>query len=79
MTAFAFILGCVPLWLASGSGAASRQILGTTVIGGMLAATFIAIFIIPAMFYFVERISHRKEGGKPEDRPAHKEDASLPA
>jgi HAE1 family hydrophobic/amphiphilic exporter-1 len=72
MTAFAFILGCVPLWLASGSGAASRQILGTTVIGGMLAATFIAIFIIPAMFYFVERISHRKEGGKPEDRPAHK-------
>ncbi len=79
MTAFAFILGCVPLWLASGSGAASRQILGTTVIGGMLAATFIAIFIIPAMFYFVERISHRKEGGKPEDHPAHKEDASLPA
>jgi HAE1 family hydrophobic/amphiphilic exporter-1 len=79
MTAFAFILGCVPLWLASGSGAASRQILGTTVIGGMLAATFIAIFIIPAMFYFVERISHRKEAGKPEDRPSHKEDASLPA
>jgi hypothetical protein len=49
------------------------------VIGGMLAATFIAIFIIPAMFYFVERISHRKEGGKPEDHPTHKEDASLPA
>src|ERR1700688_2782746 len=67
MTAFAFILGCVPLWLASGSGAASRQILGTTVIGGMLAATFLAIFLIPALFYFVERISHRKEGGKPED------------
>ncbi|HEY4813589.1 MAG TPA: efflux RND transporter permease subunit, partial [Chthoniobacterales bacterium] len=40
MTAFAFILGCVPLWLAASSGAASRQILGTTVIGGMLAATF---------------------------------------
>src|SRR6202166_4680267 len=67
MTAFAFILGCVPLWLASGSGAASRQILGTTVIGGMLAATFLAIFLIPALFYFVERLSHRKEGGKPED------------
>ena len=46
MTAFAFILGCVPLWLAAGSGAASRQILGTTVIGGMLAATFVAIFLI---------------------------------
>ena len=55
MTAFAFILGCVPLWAASGSGAASRQILGTTVIGGMLAATFIAIFLIPVMFYLVEK------------------------
>jgi hydrophobic/amphiphilic exporter-1 (mainly G- bacteria), HAE1 family len=60
MTAFAFILGCVPLWAASGSGAASRQILGTTVIGGMLAATCIAIFIIPVMFYLVEKMSHRK-------------------
>jgi HAE1 family hydrophobic/amphiphilic exporter-1 len=62
MTAFAFILGCVPLWLAAGSGAASRQILGTTVIGGMLAATLIAIFLIPAMFYLVEKLAHRKEG-----------------
>jgi hydrophobic/amphiphilic exporter-1 (mainly G- bacteria), HAE1 family len=66
MTAFAFILGCVPLWLAAGSGAASRQILGTTVIGGMLAATLIAIFMIPAMFYMVERLSHRKEKGESE-------------
>ena len=60
MTAFAFILGCVPLWEAAGSGAASRQILGTTVIGGMLAATLIAIFIIPVMFYLVEKLSHGK-------------------
>jgi hydrophobic/amphiphilic exporter-1 (mainly G- bacteria), HAE1 family len=60
MTAFAFILGCVPLWTAAGSGAASRQILGTTVIGGMLAATCIAIFIIPVMFYLVEQFSHGK-------------------
>jgi len=67
MTAFAFILGCVPLWLAAGSGAASRQILGTTVIGGMLAATFVAIFLIPVLFYLVERISHR--GGKGETEP----------
>ena len=59
MTAFAFILGCVPLW-AAGSGAASRQVLGTTVIGGMLAATLIAIFIMPVMFYLVEKLSHRK-------------------
>jgi hydrophobic/amphiphilic exporter-1 (mainly G- bacteria), HAE1 family len=57
MTSFAFILGCVPLWRASGSGAVSRQVMGTAVIGGMLAASFIAIFIIPALFYIVERIS----------------------
>jgi len=55
MTAFAFILGTVPLAIASGSGAVSRRILGTTVIGGMLAATLISIFLIPACFYFVEK------------------------
>jgi HAE1 family hydrophobic/amphiphilic exporter-1 len=57
MTSFAFILGCVPLWIASGSGAASRRILGTVVIVGMLAATAIAIFIIPVTFYTVEKLS----------------------
>ncbi|HEV8485635.1 MAG TPA: multidrug efflux RND transporter permease subunit [Blastocatellia bacterium] len=57
MTSFAFILGCVPLWIASGSGAASRRILGTVVIVGMFAATVIAIFIIPVTFYMVERLS----------------------
>jgi HAE1 family hydrophobic/amphiphilic exporter-1 len=57
MTSFAFILGCVPLWIATGAGAVSRQIMGTTVIGGMLAASFIGIFIIPSAFYIVERIS----------------------
>jgi len=61
MTSFAFILGCVPLWLAEGAGAVSRQIIGTAVIGGMLAASFIAIFVIPAMFYLVERFSGRKK------------------
>lgn len=55
MTAFAFILGTIPLALASGSGAVSRQVLGTTVIGGMLAATFLSIFLIPACFYIVEK------------------------
>jgi hydrophobic/amphiphilic exporter-1 (mainly G- bacteria), HAE1 family len=55
MTAFAFILGCVPLWRAAGAGAISRQVLGTTVIGGMLAATVIAIFFIPVSFDVVER------------------------
>jgi HAE1 family hydrophobic/amphiphilic exporter-1 len=56
MTSFAFILGCVPLWRATGSGAVSRQVMGTAVIGGMLAASFIAIFIIPALFYMIERL-----------------------
>jgi HAE1 family hydrophobic/amphiphilic exporter-1 len=57
MTSFAFILACVPLWVASGSGSVARQILGTTVIGGMLAAGAIAIFLIPAIFYVVEKLS----------------------
>jgi len=61
MTAFAFILGCVPLAIASGSGAISRQNLGTTVIGGMLASTFIAILIIPAGFYIIERFFVEKK------------------
>jgi HAE1 family hydrophobic/amphiphilic exporter-1 len=57
MTSLAFILGCVPLWFASGAGSLARQIMGTTVIGGMLAASAIAIFFIPAIFYFVEKYS----------------------
>jgi HAE1 family hydrophobic/amphiphilic exporter-1 len=57
MTSFAFILGCVPLWTASGAGAVGRQIMGTTVIGGMAAASAIAIFFIPAIFYLVEKVS----------------------
>jgi HAE1 family hydrophobic/amphiphilic exporter-1 len=59
MTSFAFIMGCVPLWIASGSGASGRRILGTVVIVGMLAATGIAIFLIPAIFYLVEKFSMR--------------------
>ena len=59
MTSFAFILGCVPLWFASGSGAAGRRILGSVVITGMLAATLLAIFLIPVSFYVVERLTRR--------------------
>jgi HAE1 family hydrophobic/amphiphilic exporter-1 len=59
MTAFAFILGCVPLWFASGAGGVSRQILGTVVIGGMLAATLIAVFLIPVTFSLAERTAQR--------------------
>ena len=57
MTSFAFIFGCVPLWIASGAGAASRRIMGTTVITGMVAATLLGIFVIPALFVFVERLA----------------------
>jgi HAE1 family hydrophobic/amphiphilic exporter-1 len=76
MTSFAFILGCVPLWTASGSGAESRKILGTVVIVGMLAATGIAIFIIPALYVLVEKISNRgkeyePEAGAAESAPGH--------
>jgi len=55
MTALAFVLGVLPLYVATGSGAASRRVLGTTVFGGMLAATLIAIFIVPATFYVSQR------------------------
>src|ERR1700757_2852770 len=57
MTSFAFIFGCIPLWTATGAGSVARQIMGTTVIGGMLAASAIGIFFVPAVFYLVERLS----------------------
>ncbi|MBI5580718.1 MAG: multidrug efflux RND transporter permease subunit [Deltaproteobacteria bacterium] len=64
MTSFAFILGCVPLAIASGAGAIARQVMGTGVIGGMLTASFIAIFLIPMTFYVVEKLSHRGHSSK---------------
>jgi len=66
MTSLAFILGCVPLAIASGASAASRQSLGTGVIGGMLGATVIAIFFIPLFYWGLEVLSQRKEPGKAE-------------
>ena len=65
MTSMAFILGCVPLWMATGAGSVARQIMGTTVIGGMAAATAIAIFIIPALYVLVERLAARWSGEAP--------------
>jgi HAE1 family hydrophobic/amphiphilic exporter-1 len=67
MTSFAFILGCVPLAIASGSGAVGRQILGTVVVTGMLAATALAVFIIPVLFVVFERIALRLHEGTPAD------------
>ncbi|GLI33760.1 efflux RND transporter permease subunit [Desulforhabdus amnigena] len=71
MTSFAFILGCVPLARASGAGALSRQVMGFVVIGGMMMASFIAIFLIPVTFYVVEKLSHRgvKHESPPMDEP----------
>jgi HAE1 family hydrophobic/amphiphilic exporter-1 len=57
MTSFAFILGCVPLWMASGAGSVGRQIMGTAVIGGMLAASLFGIFLIPAIFFLVGTVA----------------------
>jgi hypothetical protein len=54
MTSFAFILGCIPLMLAKGSGAASRGVMGTAVVFGMTIATFVGIFLIPVCYVFVQ-------------------------
>jgi len=71
MTSLAFIFGLLPLWFASGSGAAARRILGSTVIGGMIAASAIAIFLIPVAFYAVEKFAtRRKSPAAPQSPPA---------
>jgi HAE1 family hydrophobic/amphiphilic exporter-1 len=65
MTALAFIVGCLPLWAATGSGAASRRILGTVVVGGMTLSTAFGLIFIPVTFSVVEYLSHRfVKGGK---------------
>jgi len=64
MTAFAFIFGTIPLAIASGAGAVARKILGTAVIGGMLAATLLAIFIIPVTYYAMEHLKDKFAGRK---------------
>jgi len=75
MTSFAFILGCLPLWTASGAGSVARQVMGTTVIGGMMAASAIGIFFVPAVYYLVEKFSSARaaEGGAPSLLPSPQE------
>jgi multidrug efflux pump subunit AcrB len=63
MTAFTFILGVVPLVIASGAGAASRRAIGTTVFGGMLAATLIGIFLVPALYAAFQLAAERLSVG----------------
>ena len=68
MTAFAFILGSVPLMVAAGAGAGSRQSIGTTVVGGMLAATVFGLALVPVFYAVIERM---REGGAAEAAQAH--------
>jgi HAE1 family hydrophobic/amphiphilic exporter-1/multidrug efflux pump len=70
MTSMAFILGVVPLVFAGGAGAASRHSIGTGVFGGMLAATFLAIFFVPLFFVLITKISRRLFRRKRPERPA---------
>ncbi len=77
MTSFAFILGCVPLAIASGSGAEGRKILGTVVVAGMLAATALAIFLIPLLFVVFETIALKL--GKASEGEAHGGQLSAPS
>ena len=73
MTAFAFILGVLPLTIATGAGAASRQSLGTTVFGGMLAATVLTLIFVPVFYAVIERLRERGDA----DRPAELDDGPI--
>jgi HAE1 family hydrophobic/amphiphilic exporter-1 len=70
MTSFAFIMGSAPLWLATGAGAVSRRILGTVVIGGMLAATLVAVCLIPVTFYVLEQMVAKRHRAVIDTRPS---------
>src|SRR5882672_5286900 len=75
MTSFAFILGCVPLMLATGSGAASRSTMGTGVVYGMTISTAVGLFLIPVCYVFVQKIVER---GKKPTKPKSPEPAPVP-
>jgi hypothetical protein len=66
MTSFAFILGVVPLVIATGASSASRRSLGTAVFGGMLAATLIAVFLVPVQYYVIETLVEGRKGSAPD-------------
>jgi len=84
MTAFAFILGVVPLMIAEGAGAASRQSIGTAVFGGMLAATFLTLIFVPVFYAVIERLREGREGseksgGHPGHTVSHQHATAEPA
>jgi hydrophobe/amphiphile efflux-1 (HAE1) family protein len=72
MTSFAFILGVVPLFIASGAGAASKQSVGTVVLSGMLTATLLSVLLVPALYVLIQGLSERFNGGNPPEKHAHK-------
>jgi HAE1 family hydrophobic/amphiphilic exporter-1 len=78
MTAFAFILGCVPMMRASGSGAASQNVMGTAVVWGMLIATVVGIFIVPGLYAWTQRWSFGKKK-EPEKATVHVPAAAVAA
>jgi HAE1 family hydrophobic/amphiphilic exporter-1 len=78
MTSFAFILGVVPLMVASGAGAASQQAIGTVVFGGMLASTLLAIPFVPVFYVLLERMSERWRRGKAPQPPAPEGERRVP-
>ena len=69
MTSFAFIIGLSPLWIALGAGGQARRLIGTVTITGMFFSTAFAIFLVPALFVIVERMSHIRRGEKPQAGP----------
>ncbi len=77
MTSFAFIFGCIPLWIAKGAGAAARQMLGTAVVSGMLAATLLGVFLVPALFVMVERLFSKKTAHEHDAPPVPTEGLPL--
>jgi HAE1 family hydrophobic/amphiphilic exporter-1 len=78
MTSFAFILGVVPLMVASGAGAASQQAIGTVVFGGMMASTFLAIPFVPVFYVLMERTSEKVRRGKRSEATALVEEPETP-
>jgi len=78
MTSFAFIFGTIPLWTATGAGAVARRIIGTVVIGGMLAATCIAVCLIPVTFYVIEKLARSRRELKLEPTVPPSSEASAP-
>tara|TARA_R110002096_G_scaffold45372_31_gene121956 strand:- start:515 stop:913 length:399 start_codon:yes stop_codon:yes gene_type:complete len=71
MTAFSFILGVIPLLIASGAGAESQKVIGTSVFGGMIVATALSLAAVPMLYYVIQTLSNKAKGKRaPEETPA---------